>query len=163
MDASKAATFVSCGLLALMLGACGSQNPPSQTDAHKGTSFTGPASFDPKLGTTPGKLCSPSDPDFQEFRYPEHIAYCQRNVDDSEKAQAAQKYGIPEADFSQYEFDHLIPLSLGGSDSLENIWPQRLDAAHVKDQLEEQLYLELQAGKITQADAVKQIRAWKMK
>ena len=39
-----------------------------------------------------------------------------------------------------YEIDHLIPLSIGGADVQENLWPESYDTApwnaHVKDRLE---------------------------
>src|SRR6202007_2139707 len=34
----------------------------------------------PDSSYTPGHLCSPSDPNFKEYRYAEHIPYCNRNV-----------------------------------------------------------------------------------
>jgi len=42
-----------------------------------------------------------------------------------------------------YEVDHLIPLELGGSNSVRNLWPEAYDlvwGAHVKDQLENRLH-----------------------
>jgi hypothetical protein len=63
--------------------------------------------------------------------------------------------------FSNYEFDHLIPLGIGRSDDESNIWPEPIDQASVKDKLEDELYRELAAGTITQADAVAQMLAWR--
>ena len=41
------------------------------------------------------------------------------------KIQVADRYGIG-ADVAGYNVDHLIPVGLGGSNSLKNLWPQPL-------------------------------------
>lgn len=116
----------------------------------------------PDSSLTPGKLCSPSDPDFQEYRYDSHMPYCSRSVTESEKSQVAQDYGgIPKSDWSQYEFDHFIPLSIGGTDEKENIWPQPIDEAHEKDKCEDKAYLALKDGKVTQDQAVQAMYDWR--
>ncbi len=117
----------------------------------------------PDSSFTPGHLCSPTDPNFKEYRYAEHIAYCQRNVTKAMKREVGAHYGIAEADWHDYEFDHLIPLSIGGDSSVDNLWPEPNadnQGPNGKDQLELQLYIQMRDGKISQADAVKQIYAW---
>ena len=53
-----------------------------------------------------------------------------------------KRYGLPPGTHPDYEIDHLIPLCLGGSDDLSNLWPQpRLSMemtwnAEAKDRLE---------------------------
>jgi len=116
-----------------------------------------------QTGFPPGELCTASDPNFGGYRYKEHIAYCNRNVSEALKDQIAQNYGVPKSDYSKYEFDHYLPLCIGGDDSIANLWPQPLDQAHQKDVLENQLYDAMNAGTILQADAVAQIRAWRPK
>jgi hypothetical protein len=130
--------------------------PPSESVAGR------PA---PDWSFTPGRLCTASDPDFKEYRYAEHIPYCNRNVTPQMKQQAAAHYGVPQSDWGNYEFDHLIPLSIGGDSHVDNVWPQphlpgSPDGSLAKDKLEEQLYLQINAGTITQAAAVQQIYAW---
>ena len=117
----------------------------------------------PDSSYTPGHLCSPSDPNFKEYRYVEHIPYCNRNVTQQMKLTIAQHYGVPQADWSGYEFDHLIPLAIGGDSSIDNVWPQPHgdpDGSNGKDKLEDLLYREMAAGSITQAQAVQQIYGW---
>jgi hypothetical protein len=83
------------------------------------------ANTQPDANKTPGVLCTPQDQNFQGYDYPEHIARCNRNVGIQEKQTIAQEYGsIPESEWPQYEFDHLIPLCAGGSDDIGNLWPQ---------------------------------------
>ncbi|MBI3565201.1 MAG: hypothetical protein HY079_08400 [Elusimicrobia bacterium] len=117
----------------------------------------------PDFSFTPGNLCTPSDPNFKEYRYPEHIPYCQRNVTRGMKTQVAAHYGVAEADWRDYEFDHLIPLAIGGDSSVDNLWPQPdqdNQGSAGKDRLENDLYLQMKAGTITQAEAVKRIYGW---
>ena len=72
----------------------------------------------PDFKQTPGLLCSTTDADFSGLDYPEKIARCNRNILDSEKSKVAALYGnIPRADWHKYEFDHLLPICAGGSNS----------------------------------------------
>ena len=111
---------------------------------------------------TPGNLCNPRDTNFKEYRYPEHVAYCQRNVSKEMKQQVAKDYGdIPESQWPKYEFDHLIPLGIGGNSSIDNLWPQpRGTENDSKNRLENDLCNQLAAGAIKQVEAVRQIYAW---
>ena len=53
-----------------------------------------------------------------------------------------KRYGLPPGTHPDYEIDHLIPLCLGGSDDLSNLWPQPRRSieekwnAEAKDRLE---------------------------
>ena len=123
--------------------------------AQDGSDYSFP---DPK--GTPGSLCTDDDDNFDGYRYHEQIAHCKRNVPKSVKLKIAKKYGIKEEDFSDYEFDHLIPLSVGGSDDITNIWPQPLDEAKEKDKVEQSAYLQLSKGDITQKQAIQMMWDW---
>ena len=115
----------------------------------------------PDWTKTPGVLCSPTDPNFSNYDYPEKIARCVRNVGTAEKQQIAQEYGnIPQGDWPKYEFDHLIPLCAGGSDDVHNLWPQPIDDAHKKDVLENDICISMKAGTMSQAQAVQKVHDW---
>jgi hypothetical protein len=109
---------------------------------------------------TPGSLCTDQDNDFDGYRYAEQIAHCRRAVSTSKKNRVYAAYGIPASERSAYEIDHRISLALGGDNSTANLWPL-LDAdARRKARVEQQLYLDLRDGEITQAEAIEVILGW---
>jgi hypothetical protein len=113
------------------------------------------------LTYTTGRLCTTTDFNFSDkYRYKEKIPYCNRSVTYAEKKEIAKKYNVPESEWKNYEFDHFIPLSDGGNDSPANIWMQPLDQAHVKDRIEDQVYLGLREGTITRSQGVNDIVNW---
>jgi hypothetical protein len=115
----------------------------------------------PDPSKTPGTLCKATDPNFAEFRYAERIPICNRNVPVTERDAIGMSYGIPQADFANYEFDHYIPLSIGGSDAPENLWPQPHGEALRKDTVEQQVFDGINNSTMTQAQAIALIRAWR--
>ena len=76
---------------------------------------------------TNGVFCSITDKDFDEMRYNNQIAHCKRNVNSSLKKYIYKTYNIDYSNRSNYTIDHIIPLSLGGNNSIENLWPQNKD------------------------------------
>ena len=124
------------------------------------SSLTALAVTQPDWSRTPGVLCTVHDPDFDGFRYPAKIAHCGRSVSAAEKRRVAQIYGIPQSQWNNYEFDHLIPLNAGGSNDIGNIWPQPILEAKQKDVVEQKVFNGLSAGTMTQAQALQLIRAW---
>ncbi|KAL3896832.1 MAG: hypothetical protein SGCHY_003820 [Lobulomycetales sp.] len=121
----------------------------------------------PRLGPckflTPGVVTSSADPDFTAmFGKHKNIRKCRRSVGKKGKHIAAKLYGIREEDWSDYEFDHMIPLGLGGSNHPSNIWPQhRNDTAHMeKSLLAHTLHRGLEDGLITQKQAILVIFAY---
>lgn len=78
-----------------------------------------------------------------------------RKVSESEKKSACERYGItlgcPGPD---YELDHLCSLEFGCSDSIENLWPQPIEQARIKDhQVEDKLPKLICGGRISLKDA----------
>jgi hypothetical protein len=116
----------------------------------------------PNKEITYGTLCSKSDPDFKELRYPEQIPYCNRNVDYNTKIKVYESYNIPLKEKDQYTIDHLIPLALGGSNSIHNLWPEhkslrdgRVDSNGVK--YEYFYYEQMKNGKMKQEEAISKL------
>lgn len=82
------------------------------------------------------------------------------------KPVVAQAYGVRPSDWKRYEFDHFVPITLGGHpDSEKNLWPQpHRNVAGVgawgseaKDRLEDRLHLEVCSGKISLKAAQEEI------
>lgn len=104
----------------------------------------------------PGAVCTPADPDFDGWRYPARVAHCRRRVSAGLRRRIMRIYHADRV--GCVEVDHLIPLALGGSNDLGNLWCQTGPEAHRKDVLEVRLYRQLRRGAITQAEAVMTIR-----
>jgi hypothetical protein len=81
------------------------------------------------------------------------------DVSEEVRAEVYQSYNIEDPSTGSFRVDHLIPLSLGGSSELANLWP--LSAAPrpgftEKDQLEDYLHDQVCSGSMTLADAQRQ-------
>ena len=70
----------------------------------------------------PGDYCTTNNPDFKEFRYEQQVAICNRNVSYEKKNEICERDGV--YDRSNFTVDHIIPLSLGGNNSDDNLWCQ---------------------------------------
>lgn len=59
------------------------------------------------------------------------------NYTENLKIEQIKEYGYPDTSLRDYEEDHLIPLELGGNPSdPKNLWPEPLNTAHQKDEIE---------------------------
>jgi len=86
-----------------------------------------------------------------------------RNVDESMRKEVYASYGLsyPQPT-GKYEVDHFIPLELGGSNDLSNLWPQLaspMPGFHQKDCVEDYLHAQVckQGATMTLAEAQRQI------
>jgi hypothetical protein len=75
------------------------------------------------------------------------------------------RYRLPWARRAEFKIDHLIPTELGGADTVDNLWPQNVQArpygADRKELLVEVLLQKIRAGKMTLAQAQEEIsRDW---
>jgi hypothetical protein len=81
-----------------------------------------------------------------------------RHVTDKTKRLICQMYDTPED--AIVEIDHIVPLELGGANSLINLWPQPDEPEpgyHQKDQLENRLHKLVCSGKMDLAEAQHEI------
>jgi hypothetical protein len=100
-------------------------------------------------GVTTGEVCTPG-------WSREH-----RHVTEEMRDQVYAEYGRTRGP-DCCEVDHLIPLELGGSNDMKNLWPEPEEPRpgwSEKDQLENELHAEVSAGKMPLADAQRGIAA----
>lgn len=120
-----------------------------------------PTSPDPVV--TPGKLCTHG-----KRRYAENIVYCERDVDSSLKRQIITNYDkklgyqIRTMEREDFKIDHFIPLSIGGSNDQENLWPQHKSVYEYSDRLESHVANLMFEDKIKQAEAIRVIKECKL-
>jgi hypothetical protein len=116
-----------------------------------------PIGPDPTL--TPGKLCDAP----QSYRYPEKIAYCDRDVSYEIKENLITSYdvqlgyAIESMNRQDFKIDHYIPLCAGGSNDSSNLWPQHKSIYEITDPIEPLICKKMALGKLNQALAVELI------
>ncbi len=116
--------------------------------------------LEPKSQTTPGELCAHAE----AYRYPEHIKYCNRDVDSKLKHEIIQTYdrqfgySIEKMDRNKFKIDHYIPLCAGGGNDVTNLWPQHESVYSITDPLEPAICGKMAEGKLKQADAIEIIK-----
>lgn len=139
--------------------ACGSS--PSSTSALQGSKKDRAGQSDsfptmPNDQMTPGKLCQHAD----TYRYPEHVAYCERDVSSETKREIIHQYdeqfgySIGSMNRADFKIDHLIPLCAGGANDADNLWPQHRSVYEQTDPLEPLLCQLMAEGKMLQSEAV---------
>jgi 5-methylcytosine-specific restriction endonuclease McrA len=75
-----------------------------------------------------------------------------RHVTSTTRAQVYRRYGLTgNHPFPQWEVDHRVPLELGGSNTITNLWPEH--RPQTKDQLENTLHDQVCSGQIELARA----------
>ena len=128
-------------LAAFLFAACA-----FSTSAQQPATGAQPILPDPKL--TPGDTFPVTLDDIKVRGYSATV----RDVPISEKRAVYAAYGIQHWTKGEYEVDHLISLSLGGSNSQKNLWPQSYLTepwnAHTKDQLEYKPLQLVRSGKV---------------
>ena len=83
-----------------------------------------------------------------------------RDVSEATKKKVFSEYGIPYSQHSNYEVDHLISLEIGGGNDISNLWPENskiTDGSLTKDKFENYLHAQVCGGKMTIAEAQKEI------
>lgn len=112
---------------------------------------------------TSGSLCAHPD----RLRYPERIPYCDRDVTPETKGYVIRLYDerlgfhISEMDRRDFKIDHYIPLCVGGSNEVNNLWPQHKSVYVITDPMETLICGKIIHGKISQTDAIRLIQIGK--
>ncbi len=112
----------------------------------------------PDQACTPGSVLNVSTGQVCQSGYASSV----RDVPQSEKDQVYAEYGITSHAAGQYEVDHLVSLELGGSNDIANLWPEAASPTpgfHQKDMVENYLHSQVCSGKISLADAQREIAA----
>lgn len=111
----------------------------------------------PDADMSPGHICTKSDPDYERMRYGGTVPYCTRNVEWETKLEIYRKYGIPRKAQSQYTIDHIIPLSVGGSNHVKNLWPEHKKLKACRQTFEIDLWIKVRDFEISQAQAIHEV------
>lgn len=120
------------------------------------------APMHPNPEVTTGDYCDEQDSHFEGYRYREKVATCYREVSKERKAKIYEMYGVPKRCRKQYTVDHFVPLSMGGSNAVENLWPEHKDIKATRQNMEQELYNQLENGEISVRTALQRIRHAKM-
>jgi len=108
----------------------------------------------PNPEITTGDFCDRRDNDFEGTRYKEKVAICYRDVSRDRKTAVYRAYGIPDRCRPFFTVDHYIPLSMGGSNQVQNLWPEHKDIKATRQNLEQETYEQLANGHLTQEQAL---------
>lgn len=120
----------------LLVAACAAAGPAAPVTSYGGVCISRDGLPDP--------VCTPGDVDPRVTPDTVRSTICRRGftrsvrpsreVSHQLKIRVTRAYGISTVPFSKIELDHLIPLSLGGSSDVKNLWPQfRAGPANVED------------------------------
>jgi hypothetical protein len=143
--------FLACGRKASVPNARATTLDSSQAVAQSDTDLRYP--FVPDPARTPGAALEVTAADICVPGYSKRV----RDVPTEVKRQVYASYGVRTHQPGEYEIDHLINLSLGGSNSVRNLWPQSFRTspwnARVKDELEVELHRRVCAGTLDLAKA----------
>jgi hypothetical protein len=106
----------------------------------------------PDSACTPGSVLSVSTNEVCQSGYASSVW----DVPQSVRDQVYAEYGISSNTPGQYEVDHLIPMELGGSNDIANLWPEAASPVpgfHQKEQVEDYLHDQVCAGRMSLVDA----------
>jgi hypothetical protein len=80
-----------------------------------------------------------------------------RDVPETIRREVYAGYGIASGAPGSYELDHLIPLELGGDNTIANLWPEASPGYHAKDTIEDNLHDAVCAGAVSLRTAQQEI------
>src|SRR5208337_2924967 len=153
--ASKAtSTDVAQGTIPSLAQAAPAKTPSTQTVSLAPSSTkAGPAYLYPNPSLTPGAVLTTDASTICAPGYASGV----RDVSTATKEQVYAEYGVsyPQP-LGAYEVDHFIPLEIGGSNTLTNLWPEPATPTpgfHQKDQFENFEHGQVCNGTISVAEA----------
>lgn len=117
----------------------------------------------PNPEMTPGKLC-----EFGSKRYAQQITYCDRDVSSGTKNLVIREYDqelgyrIRTMSRNDFKIDHFIPLSIGGSNDTQNLWPQHKSIYAYSDKIELYVYQLMEKDQILQKEAIELVKECKL-
>lgn len=114
------------------------------------------ASYLPNLKLTPGDTLKVNKEDLCGSKYENFDG----SIPISLKRKVFDLYGIRGDKLIPYNVDHLIPVGLGGSNSLKNLWPQPVSGEwsyHKKNKLEQRLHKLVCSGELDPERAQQEI------
>ena len=110
----------------------------------------------PDSACTPGGVFNVTAKDICRKGYSKSV----RSVSTKIKNQAFNAYGIRFHPTGAYEVDHLIPLELGGSNDISNLWPEAANPQpgfREKDRVENYLHAQICKGSMSLDEAQREI------
>lgn len=113
----------------------------------------------PDASMTFPTYCHKDEADFKTIKYG-NIAICNRNVSTHTKKLVYEAYNIPAEERKEYTIDHLVPLFIGGSNQITNLWPQHKTIS--TSSLEGATYSKLEKGTITYEEAISTVLSQKI-
>lgn len=107
-------------------------DPPTVTGVQRGTCLAGDDGSSPDPVCTPGSVgttdvdlvCAPR---FEATKRPGGRTWT------NARTMAIVAYGIRDADLPRVQYDHRVPLGIGGADDVSNLWPQLSDLSRSDD------------------------------
>lgn len=114
----------------------------------------------PNEKLTPGSLCDKP----VRKSYQEGIGKCKRDVSSATKAKIFEMYRkelgytLPPTQRQKYKIDHYFPLCAGGSNKVDNLWPQHATLYRFTDPIEQVGCEKLSLGKIKQQDLLNLVK-----
>jgi hypothetical protein len=140
-------------VLAVLLAGCQPASDPPATPATSTLTVSAPAVLDPDRpieAVTPGAVLAATEAQICTAGW---AGKHRRSLTAAQKRHVLLAYRIP-AGTKVAEFDHLIPLEVGGANGTANIWPMtsRADALR-KDKLEDELHARVCDGLLDLATA----------
>jgi hypothetical protein len=151
-------------ILSLLLLGCAGPTAPIHTEAELGIDARNPLSaachwrLSASGAYLQDSICTPGaifNVTKKEICVPGYTARV-RNVSEKLKESVYNEYGITDREKGEYEIDHLIPLTLGGSNDITNLFPQPAapkPGFHEKDTIEVRLNKKVCKGELTLEEA----------